>query len=265
MRFCMARKICVTSGKGGVGKTTIVSSLGVTLAKMGYKTLLVDMDFGLNNLDVIMGIENKIVYDIIDVLEGKCLPKQALVQDFLTNNLYIFPSMHGFSKVRFGARELNLIISQLEDFFDYIIIDCPAGIDGGFRRAVDSASEHIVVTTPHVSSIRDADKIINSLNSKRIYIVINRVRGDLIMDYKMLSVKSICDLLSGELLGVVPEDDNVTLQALTLERFDQNSPIQISLDMIVRKLTTGKGEIYDCTKKYQGLLGTIRKKLRSKV
>lgn len=265
MRFCMARRICVTSGKGGVGKTTIVSSLGVTLAKMGYKTLLVDMDFGLNNLDVIMGIENKIVYDIIDVLEGKCLPKQALVQDFLISDLYVFPSTHGFSKVRFGAKELSFIISQLDNFFDYILIDCPAGIDGGFRRAVDSACEHIVVTTPHVSAIRDADKIINTLKSKQIYIIINRVRGDLILDYKMLSVKSICDLLSGELLGVVPEDDNVTLQTLTLDRFDKNCPIQVSLDMMAKKLTTGSGEVFDCTKKYQGLLGSIRKKLRSKV
>ena len=133
----MARKICVTSGKGGVGKTTIVASLGMTLAKNGYKTLLIDMDFGLNNLVVIMGIENKIVFDVIDVLEGKCQPKQALIQDFLESNLFIFPSTHGFSKVRFGARELSSIIMQLDSYFDYVLIDCPAGIDGGFRRAVD--------------------------------------------------------------------------------------------------------------------------------
>jgi septum site-determining protein MinD len=159
----MTRKIVITSGKGGVGKTTIVSGLGYTLAKLGYRTLLIDMDFGLNNLDVLMGIENKIVYDIIDVLEGKCKPRQALVQDFIESKLFIFPSTHGFCRIRFGVKELTAIITELERDFDYILIDCPAGIDGGFRRAVDCANETIVVTTPHLSAIRDADKTISAL------------------------------------------------------------------------------------------------------
>ena len=157
----MSRKIVVTSGKGGVGKTTIVSMLGIGLSRKGYSVLLVDMDFGLNNLDVVMGIENKIVYDIIDVLEGRCLPSQAVIQDFLESNLYIFPTTHGFCRVKFGSRELLGIIKELEDQYDFVLIDCPAGIDGGFRRAVECGAEHIVITTPHLSAIRDADKVIN--------------------------------------------------------------------------------------------------------
>ena len=159
----MARRIVVTSGKGGVGKTTLVSMLGYAIANLGEKVLLVDMDFGLNNLDVLMGIENKIVYDIIDVIEGKCLPKQAIIQDFLESNLYIFPSTHCFCKRKFGSNELMEIIRQVEYLFDYIIIDCPAGIDGGFKRAVECGQEHIIVTTPHLSALRDADKVINAL------------------------------------------------------------------------------------------------------
>lgn len=262
----MARKICVTSGKGGVGKTTIVASLGMTLAKNGYKTLLIDMDFGLNNLDVIMGIENKIVYDVIDVLEGKCQPKQALIQDFLESNLFIFPSTHGFSKVRFGARELSSIIMQLDSYFDYVLIDCPAGIDGGFRRAVDSADEYIVVTTPHLPAIRDADKIINVLKTKHVpYLIINRVRGDLVLDSKMLGVNTIAESLSVKLLGVIPEDDSVTLQSLSAGAFESSSPIQISMNMIVKNLSGVDNKIFDCTKKYQGFLGSIRKRLRGRV
>ena len=156
------------------------------------------MDFGLNNLDVIMGIENKIVYDVIDVLEGKCQPKQALIQDFLESNLFIFPSTHGFSKVRFGARELSSIIMQLDSYFDYVLIDCPAGIDGGFRRAVDSADEYIVVTTPHLSAIRDADKIINSA-----------------LIYELGILKTYAE----PLLFSVPETDPMYSEALRLINF----------------------------------------------
>ena len=262
----MVRKIVVTSGKGGVGKTTLVCGLGMTLAKMGYKTLLVDMDFGLNNLDVLMGVENKIVYDIIDVLEGKCLPKQAIIQDFVEDNLYIFPSTHSFCKVRFGCDELSVIIKQVENYFDYILIDCPAGIDGGFRRAIGSADEYLVVTTPHLSAVRDADKVINCLMSKRKpYLVVNRARGDLILNSKMLSIEDISTALNAKLIGVVPEDDSVTIQSLEGNKFDNNSAIQKSLNMIANYLTNKKEEIYDCTQKYKGVFGNLKRKLRSKV
>lgn len=262
----MVRKIVVTSGKGGVGKTTIVSALGYGLSNLGYKTLLIDMDFGLNNLDVLMGIENKIVYDIIDVIEGKCLPKQALIQDFFQTNLYIFPSTHGFCRKRFGGEELIKIISEIENQFDYIIIDCPAGIDGGFRRAVECANEYIVVTTPHLSAVRDAEKTINNLkcNSKP-YVIINRARGDLMLDNKMIDVQSIKNVLNGELIGVVPEDDEVAVQMSYGGMFDPDSGIYKSIDMIVRSLATGENEIYDVTKKYKGMFGYLRRGMKKRV
>lgn len=264
----MTRRIVITSGKGGVGKTTIVSGLGISLASKGYKVLLVDMDFGLNNLDVVMGIENKIVYDIIDVLEGKCLPRQAVVQDFYESNLYIFPSTHSFCRVKFGAKELSEIIDQIENLFDFVLIDCPAGIDGGFKRAVECGGEHIVITTPHLSAVRDADKVISAIIShlhKKPYIIINRARGDLILDGEMLSESTINEYLAGELIGVVPEDDEVSIQMYRGGRLNENSETYRSLMMIAGNIVNGENKIFDCTKKYKGLLGGIRKKIRRKV
>lgn len=264
----MARKIVITSGKGGVGKTTIVSGLGVMLARLGFRVLLVDMDFGLNNLDVVMGIENKIVYDIIDVIEGKCMAKQAIVQDFFDNNLYIFPSTHGFCRVKFGSKELMQIISNLEHQFDFVLIDCPAGIDGGFRRAVECGDAHIVITTPHLSAVRDADKVINALicNLHKVpYIILNRVRGDLILNGEMLGVDTIKASLAGELIGVVPEDDCVSINMYKGGQNDYSTSAGESLRIIAKNLITGNSDIYDCTKKYKGLIGSIRKKLKSRV
>ena len=261
----MSRKIVITSGKGGVGKTTIVSLLGVTLAKIGYKVLLVDMDFGLNNLDVIMGIENKIVYDIIDVLEGKCQPRQAVVQDFLESNLYIFPSTHAICRVKFGSRELSQIISELEKDFDYILIDCPAGMDGGFKRAVECAGEHIVVTTPHLSAIRDADKVINCIMGNlrvKPYVIINRCRGDLIAGGEMLAVNTIREYLSGEVVGVMPDDDSIAVQLYKGGQINALSPAQKSIEMIALNLIHGRNDLYDCTRKYKGLVGGIRKRMK---
>ena len=264
----MVRRIVITSGKGGVGKTTIVSQLGVVLAKKGFKVLLVDMDFGLNNLDVIMGIENKIVYDIIDVIEQKCLPKQALIQDFFESNLYILPSTHGFCKIKFGSQELMQIIFSIENMFDFVLIDCPAGIDGGFKRAVECGGEHIVITTPHLSAVRDADKVINCIINnlhKKPYLIINRARGDMILNGNMLSVNIIKDSLSGELLGVVPDDDMVAVQMYRGGVLDNDSQAKLSLEIIADNIVNGENKIYDCTKRYKGVIGSIRKKIKSRL
>ncbi len=264
----MARKIVITSGKGGVGKTTLVSVLGVTLARMGYKTMLIDMDFGLNNLDVLMGIENKIVYDIIDCIEGKCQARQALIQDFFEHNLYIFPSTHGFCSVKFGSKELLKIIGELESLFDFVIIDCPAGIDGGFRRAIECANEFVVVTTPHLSAVRDADKVIRCLQSNlrnSPYLIINRARGDMMLNNEMLTIESLGNFLSAELIGVIPEDDLISKQMLTGEKLGCNSLALASIEMVANNIITGNKQIFDCTKKYRGLLGSIRKNLKGRL
>ena len=237
------RVIAVTSGKGGVGKTTIVSMLGKSLAHSGYKTMLIDMDFGLNNLDVVMAIENKIVYDLIDVIEGRCRPKKALIQDFYESNLYVFPSTRSFCRVKFGSEILIRIINELEDSFDFILIDCPAGIDGGFRRAVECANEFIVITTPHLSAIRDAGKVIgciNVLNKSNPYLIVNRARGDLIVDGIMIDVDMISNNLNAELIGVMPEDDVISSQMLIENTVEFNSLSKASIDMVARFLIAPK-------------------------
>lgn len=264
----MARKIVVTSGKGGVGKTTIVSNLGNILAGLGYKTLLVDMDFGLNNLDVLMGIENKIVYDIIDVIEGKCTPMQAILQDFFESNLYILPSSHSFCSIKFGSAILSKIISLVERDYDFVLIDCPAGIDGGFRRAVECADEYVIVTTPHISAIRDAMKVISVLKGikdTRPCVIINRARGDLILSGESLSIDAIKDTLYADIIGVIPEDDFVSQQIYLGGQIDRDSKARESIYMIGKNIITGDNKIFDCTTKYRGILGSIRKGLRKRV
>ncbi len=264
----MARKIVVTSGKGGVGKTTIVANLGYTLAKLGYKTLLVDMDFGLNNLDLLLGVENKIVYDIIDVIEGRCKPSQALIQDFFETNLFVMPTSHSFCSIKFGAVALSKIIESVERDFDFVLIDCPAGIDGGFKRAVECADEYLVITTPHIPSVRDAIKVISNLKSiknESPNILINRVRGDLIVSGDSLSVDAISECLNGKIVGVVPDDDEVSRQIYWGGRMDENSGFCRSVFMTGKNIITGDNRLYDCTLKYKGLLGSVRRKLRRRV
>ncbi|MBE5757540.1 MAG: septum site-determining protein MinD [Clostridiales bacterium] len=264
----MARKIVVTGGKGGVGKTTVVGGLGTALSRLGYKTLLVDMDFGLNNLDVLLGVENKIVYDLIDVIESKCRPIQAVIEDIFEDNLFVLPSSHCFCSVKFGANELSGILKELESCFDFILIDCPAGIDGGFKRAVGCADEYVLVTTPHLSAIRDADKVITELNkqtNKTPFLVINRARGDLMLSGEMFKVESITKHLSAELIGVIPDDDFVSVQLFSGRKMAGDSLSEISFDMMARNLTSDRRVIFDVTKRYRGLLGGIRKSLKRRL
>jgi len=261
----MSRNIVVTSGKGGVGKTTVCANLGFALANAKQKVLLVDFDFGLNNLDVVMGVENKIVYDIIDVLEGKCRPKQALIQDFFNPNLYVFPSNHMFCKKKIEISDIELVIRELQSTFDYILFDSPAGIDNGFLRSISMATESIVVTTPHISAIRDADKVISLLkgnNINDVMLIVNRARGDLMIDGDMLTIDTIEDFLKVELVGVVPEDDNTSRQLLCGGAITKETDAKFSFDLIVDYLINGRKEIFDCTRKYKGVIGSIRKNLR---
>lgn len=209
----MARKIVVTSGKGGVGKTTICARLGMKLASLGFRVALLDMDIGLNNLDVVMGLEQKINFDILDVIMGNCRLKQALVQDEKYPNLYILASMHASEETYITKQQVQGVVDTLSETFDYIIFDCPAGVDDGFKRAVACATEAIVVVTPHISSVRDADKVLSILSSYNLlgkYVIVNRVRGDFEASMETLCVDEIVRFLKTKLLGVVPEDDGIT-------------------------------------------------------
>lgn len=210
--FCYAffmRKIVVTSGKGGVGKTTVTALLGRKLADRGHRVVLVDGDVGLNNLDVVMGIEHKVVYDIGDVIDGRCKLSQALVVD-KDSGVEVLPSFS--RKFDISAQAFRGVVDSLRA--DFVLIDCPAGIEEGFHRAVSSADEGVVVTTPSPSAIRDGDKVVALLSSYRLLdvgLVVNRVRSDMVRRGEMLSPSEIGNLLHLGVWGVIPEDDHVTV------------------------------------------------------
>ena len=263
----MARKIVITSGKGGVGKTTVCANLGVKLANLGFKVALIDADIGLNNLDVVMGIENKIMFDISDVVSQKCRIKQALVQDERYPSLYVLPSSDFTFKEQINDLSFKSVIEMIDPSFDYILIDCPAGIDGGFHRAVFSAREAIVVVTPHISSIRDAEKVLGFLGTYDLHsisLVINRVRGDMLLSGEIVSVEKISESLSTGVLGVVPEDDALSTLS-SLGAFAYNTSGAKAFTILAENLHNGTKKIYDCTNKYRGILGTIKRNLRRKI
>lgn len=264
----MARKIVITSGKGGVGKTTITTNLGVALSNLNLKTLILDVDFGLNNLDVVMGVENRVVYDVIDVLKGKCRTKQALIQDFFNPMLYVLPSVHSVNNFNITSEQLTFIISQIESMFDYILIDCPAGIEVGFHRAVKCADEAIVVTTPHISAIRDADKVLtllNSYNLNSVKLLINRVRGDLVADGEMFNENTIKEFLNVDLVGIIPEDDGINMSQNIGGAVSKACSVFEAFAIVSKNIHNGERIMFDCTKKYKGIIGGLRKKIRKMV
>lgn len=261
----MARKIVITSGKGGVGKTTICANLGTKLSEIGQKVVMLDLDIGLNNLDVVMGIENKVVYDIADVVEGKCRLKQALVQDLRHPSLYILPSNKIFTTTKINSFSIKAVVDALSDIFDYVIIDCPAGIDNGFHRAVYSASEAIVVCTPHIPSIRDADKVLSILGSYKlssIGFIVNRVRGDLVVNGQMIDVSEICNLLKANLIGVIPDDDTISTSKSLLNC--KNIGCE-AFDILAKNVHFSQSKMFDFKSKYKGLFGAFKRRLREHI
>ena len=211
----MGEVIVITSGKGGVGKTTTTANLGSALALNGKKVVLVDTDIGLRNLDVVMGLENRIVYDIVDVVEKKCKLRQALIKDKRFKELYLLPAAQTRDKSAVNEEQMIELTDKLNEVFDFILIDCPAGIEQGFKNAIAGANRAIVVTTAEISAIRDADRIIGLLESSEIKnpeLVINRLRPAMVKKGEMMDVNDIVDLLSIELIGVVPDDEYIITQ-----------------------------------------------------
>lgn len=207
------RVIVITSGKGGVGKTTTSANIGTALAKNGFSVVLIDTDIGLRNLDLLLGLENRIVYTLVDVVEERCKLKQALVKDKKNPNLCLLAAAQTRDKSAVNADQLKEITDQLKEEFDFVLVDCPAGIEEGFKTAVAGATEAIVVTTPEMSAIRDADRIIGLLESKEeiesYRLLVNRVRPNMVDSKDMLSVEEVLDILSCELIGVIPEDTGI--------------------------------------------------------
>ena len=211
----MSEVIVITSGKGGVGKTTTSANVGTGLAILGKRVVLIDTDIGLRNLDVVMGLENRIIYNLVDVIEGNCRMKQALIRDKRYPDLFLLPSAQTRDKSSVSPGQMIKLVEDLrEEEFDYILLDCPAGIEQGFRNAIAGADRALVVTTPEVSAIRDADRIIGLLEASgigRMDLIINRIRSDMVRRGDMMSVDDVMDILSIPVIGTVPDDEDIVI------------------------------------------------------
>lgn len=207
-----AKAITITSGKGGVGKTTTTANIGVALARMNKGVIVMDADIGLRNLDVVMGLENRIVYDIVDVVEGRCKLRQAMIKHKDFQHLYLVPAAQTRDKTSISPADMIALTNKLRYDFDFILIDSPAGIERGFRNAVAPADDVLIVTNPEVSAVRDADRIIGLLeaaNKGPGHLILNRVKVDMIRRGEMLSATDVTDILGINIIGIVPEDENV--------------------------------------------------------
>ena len=250
----MSRVIIVTSGKGGVGKTTVTANLGLSLASRGQRVVVVEGDIGLNNLDVVLRSEEKIIYDAGEVALGKATVSQALVR--LQENFFLFPATTGAGNL-VTTEAFCMIVQELKRSFDYVLIDSPAGLEDNFHRAAAGAEEAILVTTPHVSAVRDAYKTAKALSLYGVhdtYLILNRVRGELVADGTTLSPKEIAATMGLPLCGVLPEDDAINVFGI-VDATDKKSAIAYSHGLIAAFLEGEERKIYDCAAGYGGVIG----------
>ncbi len=259
----MGRVIVITSGKGGVGKTTTTANIGMALAQRNRKVVVVDADFGLRNLDLLLGLENRVVYTAVDVLSGQCRLEQALVKDKRRGNLVLLPAAQSRTKDSVNPAQMRQLISALAKVFDYVLVDSPAGIEMGFQNAIAAATEAIVVTTPEISAVRDADRVIGLLeanNIKKSGLIINRIRPKMVAVNDMMSVDDVTEILAIPLLGVVPDDEKVIVSTNKGEPLVlSGTPTQAgtAFENIARRLDGEKVEFLDLTVK-DDLLSKIK-------
>ena len=209
-----SRVITITSGKGGVGKTTTTANLGTALAMQGKKVVVVDSDIGLRNLDAVLGLENRIVYDLVDVVEGQCRLRQALIKDKRLPDLYLLPAAQTRDKNAVNSVQMEQLCQQLRKEFDFVIIDSPAGIEQGFRNAIVGADEIIIVANPEMASVRDADRIIGlveAADKPEPRLILNRLRADMVRRGDMMDVADVLEVLGIDLLGIIPEDEMIII------------------------------------------------------
>ncbi len=261
--------IVVTSGKGGVGKTTTSANIGTGLALKGKSVAIVDADIGLRNLDVVMGLENRIVYDLVDVVDGNCKLTQALIRDKRQSELYLLPAAQTKDKTAVTPEQMLDLVNQLKEKFDYVIMDSPAGIEQGFQNSIAGADMALVVTTPEVSAVRDADRVIGLLESNEIQnprLIINRIRQDMVNRGDMLDKEDIMDILGIDLIGIVPDDEAIVIST------NKGEPVVSSgdniaskaFDNITRRIMGEEIELIDLDANREGKMSKILKLLFNK-
>lgn len=266
----MTRIIVITSGKGGVGKTTVSANLGMTLAKLGRQVALVDADFGLRNLDLLLGLENRIVYTAVEVLARECRLEQALVKDKRQPNLVLLPAAQNRNKDSVTPDQMKLLVTALAQRYEYIIIDSPAGIENGFKNAIAAAQEALIVTTPEISAVRDADRVVGLLEAqgiKKNHLIINRIRPAMVRANDMMSVEDVQELLAIPLIGVIPDDERVivsTNRGEPLVLSDAPSVAAIAFENIARRLEGEKVEFLDLDSPHDGIFARLLKLLRAR-
>lgn len=260
----MSRIIVTTSGKGGVGKTTVTANLGMALARLGRKVVLVDADFGLRNLDLLLGLENRVVYTAVEVFSGECRLEQALVRDKRESGLVLLPAAQNRTKEAVNPDQMKQLVGDLSKVYDYVVIDCPAGIEMGFRNAIVAAEEALIVTTPEIAAVRDADRVVGLLEAqgvKRIHLILNRLRPTMVQANDMMSVQDVQELLAIPLIGVVPEDERVivsTNRGEPLVLAETPSAAGIAFDNIARRLEGETVEFMDLNAAQNGIFSRIR-------
>lgn len=259
------RVIVITSGKGGVGKTTITANLGMTIARLGHTVVLIDADVGLKNLDILMGMENRITYTAVDILEKGCRLDQALVHDKRWTNLSFLAISKTRERYHITERNMTNLVQALNRFYEYILIDCPAGIDVGFITAISSATESIIVTTPELPSLRDADHVLGLLESNRIYnnkLLVNRVKIDMVQRYDMLSVYDAQETLGIPLVGSIPDDTMIissTNCGEPLTAQNTMSIVGLAFEVLGRKIIGQSDEPLDLNAPYTGFFKILSK------
>ena len=233
--------VVITSGKGGVGKTTTTANIGSALANLGNSVVVVDADIGLRNLDVVLGLENRIVYDIVDVVKKNCKIKQGLIKDKKNENLFLLPAAQTKDKTAVSKEEMLELVEELKDMYDYVIIDSPAGIEQGFQNSIAGASKAYIVTTPEVSAVRDADRVIGLLQAQGIEepkLIVNRIRYDMVQRGDMMDVEDIKDILAIDVIGIVPDDEAIVVSTNKGEPvvYDDNSLAGEAFRNIARRI-----------------------------
>ncbi|WP_034452274.1 septum site-determining protein MinD [Butyrivibrio sp. AE2032] len=259
----MGEVIVITSGKGGVGKTTTTANLGTGLAKLNKKVVLVDTDIGLRNLDVVMGLENRIVYNLVDVVEGNCRKNQAMIKDKKYENLYLLPAAQTRDKTSVTPEQMKQLTDELKQEFDYVILDCPAGIEQGFMNAIAGADRALIVTTPEVSAVRDADRIIGLLESREIknhQLIVNRLRPDMIKRGDMMSAADVVDILAVELIGQIPDDENIVVSTNNGEPLVGDNSLAGQAYMNICRRVTGENVPFLDLDSKKGIFSWFKKK-----